>query len=289
MYFPKFWASYADQGVSCWGWSDQSPADAEWQARTRLQRIREVLSRNSKSQKDTEKDAARNRYDYGERPLREQVIKELSSTAPENVAVITRNSYGCLVLNASSALFVDVDLKSNGDSQSVAGFLMGLFGKKSASKYPADLEAALTKAEAWAKRNPSWGWRVYRTKAGLRFLAIHSCYEPGDRISTTVFQELDADPLYQKLCKDQKCFRARLTPKPWRCGVEKPPNRWPWKDAKEEQTFLSWQEKYQQASASFATCEFITTIGSESPHLSLQNIVAVHDDMTRATSGLPLA
>ena len=38
-----------------------------------------------------------------------------------------------------------------------------------------------------------------------------------------VFDTLGADPPYRRLCRTQKCFLARLTPKPWRCGVAKPP------------------------------------------------------------------
>src|SRR5262245_35595973 len=44
-------------------------------------------------------------YDYDERPLREEIIEEIRD-GQELVAIITRNSYGSLVLNTSRAMFV---------------------------------------------------------------------------------------------------------------------------------------------------------------------------------------
>ncbi len=69
--------------------------------------------------------------------------------------------------------------------------------------------------------HPDWGWRIYRTKAGFRLLATHRPVFPSEPLAEEAFQEFKADILYRKLCVNQKCFRARLTPKSWRCGVER--------------------------------------------------------------------
>jgi hypothetical protein len=45
------------------------------------------------------------KYGYGNRPMREPVTKEIRNAAGELAAAVTRNSYGCHVLNASGALF----------------------------------------------------------------------------------------------------------------------------------------------------------------------------------------
>jgi hypothetical protein len=76
----------------------------------------------------------------------------------------------------------------------------------------------MTKIENWSRNHPEWGWRIYRTRAGLRLLATQGLVEADSDVADGVFEALGADPLYRKLCKTQKCFRARLTPKPWRCG-----------------------------------------------------------------------
>ncbi len=75
----------------------------------------------------------------------------------------------------------------------------------------------IAKAELWTRNHSDWGWRIYRTRAGLRLLATHALFDPETAAADGVFDALGADPLYRQLCKTQKCFRARLTPKYWRC------------------------------------------------------------------------
>ena len=55
------------------------------------------------------------------------------------------------------------------------------------------------------------------------------------------------NPLYRRLCRTQKWFRARLTPKPWRCGFENPPCRWPWPDGRAEARYKDWETRYKKA------------------------------------------
>ena len=47
----------------------------------------------------------RSHYLYGERPLPEPILREFTDGA----AVVTRNAYGALVLNASHLMFIDID------------------------------------------------------------------------------------------------------------------------------------------------------------------------------------
>jgi hypothetical protein len=100
---------------------------------------------------------------------------------------------------------------------------------------------------------------------------------------------LGSDPQYIRLCQVQKSFRARLTPKPWRIGVPNPPVGFPYEDAGEEQALRQWAVRYDAASAGRSTCKFLEDIGSGSEHPDVAPIRALHDEQTRATSGLPLA
>jgi hypothetical protein len=113
--------------------------------------------------------------------------------------------------------------------------------------------------------------------------------EAGSDVADGVFEALGADPLYRKLCKTQKCFRARLTPKPWRCGIRSKPERWPWLDAKREKLFQKWEAQYQSFAANWATCELIRQIGNSPVHPEVQSILKLHDGPTRAESKLQLA
>src|SRR5206468_2344650 len=103
------------------------------------------------------------------------VLREIKNSSGELAGVITRNSYGCLVLNTARVMFVDVDLP---EPKPLGGFLKKLFSK--AEKPPSDeaQNRVVLQAEKWAANNPGWGWRIYRTRAGLRLLATHALFDP---------------------------------------------------------------------------------------------------------------
>jgi hypothetical protein len=61
-------------------------------------------------------------------------------------------------------------------------------------------------------------FRVYLTAKGLRVVCTSALlpWEKHDWLATRLMKYLGADPDYIRLCGEQKCYRARLTPKPWR-------------------------------------------------------------------------
>jgi hypothetical protein len=273
MKFPKFWARGRSGAFSTWQWSDNSVEEAKARADEAALRLEMQFNANGRPTL---------RYGYANRPLREPVLRELLDSAGQVAHAITRNSYGCQVLNSTRALFVDVDLPD--ESPKTGGLFGSLFGRHENPE-----QASITKAAHWAATQPDWNWRVYRTKAGLRLLATHSLFDPSNPICESVFDAVDADPLYRKLCQTQKCFRARLTPKPWRCGVPNPPTRWPFANLLEERNFSDWDTRYQSACRVKATCQLVDP-GKGPVHPELQPLIHLHDEMTRATSpGLALA
>ncbi|HJZ92967.1 MAG TPA: hypothetical protein VKE40_18980, partial [Gemmataceae bacterium] len=50
-----------------------------------------------------------------------------------------------------------------------------------------------------------------------------------------------------------------------------------------------WVAGYEAAAAGFAACEFVETVGSGVVHPQLASVVKLHDDLSRANSGLPIA
>jgi len=278
MNFAPFWARGSFGTFSCWRWSFNSAAEAQAAANEAARRLAERFGRD-------EKVPSRQRGYYPDRPFREQVLREIKNSGGEVIGLVTRNSYGCLVLNTARVMFVDVDLPEPRRS----GWLKRLFGKPDLTPAANPQAEVLAKAEGWARKNPRWGWQIYRTKAGLRLLATHGLFETDASVSNGVFDTLDADPLYRQLCKTQKCFRARLTPKPWRCGVRDRPHRWPWLEPKEEARFKQWETRYQSRAANFATCELIRKPDGGSVHPDVQLVLNLHDETTRAESKMALA
>jgi len=91
------------------------------------------------------------------------------------------------------------------------------------------------------------------------------------------------------LCRSQQSFRARLTPKPWRCGAGRAPARFPFETQAAEQAFRAWDAGYRERQRRYATCALLGTLGHAEVHPEVRDIVALHDAETRASSGLPLA
>ena len=236
MHFPKYWTTAKHNELVAWGWSDTNLAEASGQASERLRRIRDWLARRGQT-------ALQHRYGYSDgRPLREEVLREFR--APEGAlrAAITRNGYGCLVLNTADMMFVDVDAPEAKGT----GWLAGLLScrKPDHTRNPeAFMNPLMTHVNNWVGRWPGWGWRVYRTAAGIRLLTTHAPFAPDHAMCQTAFEVFEADPLYRKLCATQRCFRARLTPKPWRCNMDKPRERWPWGNERMEAQFRKWEAK----------------------------------------------
>ena len=271
MNIPSYWAKEVQPVVrpsgrpflaQKWGWSNSSGDDARRQAHAGLQAILRKLAAGAKP----------DRYGYGERPLREEIIQKVTDHRDEQVAVITRNGYGALVLNTAWVMFVDIDFPDEG-SGGLGGALGKLFGRKAVSPE----EETLAFLRQWAAAQPGWGMHVYRTKAGLRCLVTHDLFDPADSRATEILRSLRSDPLYVTLCKQQASFRARLTPKPWRCGFAVPPSRYPWNDRGEQLRYREWEQAYGQVSSRFTTCRLVAAIGSDQEHHQAAIVRELHD------------
>ncbi|HSD10260.1 MAG TPA: hypothetical protein VLF14_04700 [Candidatus Binatia bacterium] len=288
MKFPRYWAKASAKATApdgrtlafaCWRGSDVSVDDA----RTSARMAAEVVA--ARAAQSGEPPRA---YLYGERPMREEVVRELASGDGGLSAVVTRNSFGCLVLNTARVMFVDVDLpRSRG--LPAGGWLARLLGRSEQGASDGAEAQALARLDAWVRAHPEAGFRVYRTCAGLRYLGTNGVFEPASAGAEALFEALGCDPLYVRLCRAQQSFRARLTPKPWRCGVAKPPSRFPHESAEREEAFRRWLEGYEATSSRFATCAYVSTVGAAHVHREVEPILRSHDEAARADSGLPLA
>jgi hypothetical protein len=284
MKIPKYWAKSSQSiqqpggrpyQVVTWQWSDVSREDAQRKADDR---VREVADKVRAGQQ-------LNRYGYGERPLREEITQGVTNNIGSEVAIVTRNLYGALVLNAANAMFIDIDFSDKGTSGSSGGGFSWGFGKRAPSQEDQHVERITT----WASGHPDVGLRIYRTAAGLRCLITNQTFDPGQSYTLDILREFESDPLYVRLCQAQDCFRARLTPKPWRCNTPAPPSRYPWESNDREIQFRSWEKRYEQASRSYAVCKLVKQLGPQEIHPDVAPILSLHDQLTGVTANLPLA
>lgn len=258
------------------GWSNESLEDARELARRIVGRLAGRL---------VSPESERRQYLYGERPLPEPVLREFRDGGDAPRAVVTRNAYGALVLNTHELMFVDIDRDDAPAADLVSGIL-SLFGK--ATPGPAGADAALADIQRVTERN-GLAARVYKTAAGYRAIVTNARFDASAAHSEGLLQQFGADRLYVRLCRMQECFRARLTPKPWRCGLRVPPTSFPFDTLQEESRFRAWDAAYASATARYATCRYITTFGGARVDPGFEDLIAHHDQETKAASALPLA
>ena len=281
MNIPKYWARSSQSvqdgkgrsmNCTCCGWSNESVADAERKAKDRAG----VVARKLLVQQEL------NRYDYGDLPLREQVVSSIVGKTGKEVAVITRNAYGVLVVNAATTMFIDIDFAGG---PGLIARLKRLFG----TPLPDPERNALDAVAAWSAAHPTVGMRVYRTCAGMRCIVTTAQSEPTSVDSLAILSELNSDPLYIRLCEKQGCYRARLTPKPWRCGIGRPPAAFPWENRAAEQAYHEWVVRYEKAAAPFSVCRLVSWLGPQEVDRDVAPVLEAHDRLACAGDRKQLA
>jgi hypothetical protein len=257
--------------ITAWGWSASDLQEAERKAQDRLA----TLAARAEAG-----DPFPERYPYGARPLREEIVEEVRS-GNEIAGIVTRNGYGALVLNARQALFIDVDRPAPPSP----GLLGRLFGKPAS----AGDDGGLTRIREALRAASAASFRIYATAGGYRVLATDPVFEPGQPPAEDLMTATGADPMFIQLCRAQRSFRARLTPKPWRCGARVAPGQHPREDGEGQREFARWLEGYERACESRAVCRLVDEVGWGRIHPEIRPILERHDAATRVSEPLPLA
>jgi hypothetical protein len=325
MIVPQYWAEARLQGLKSnhqvtvrrFGWSDSSQSDAQAMADARAQEsLRRLLLGEQLPRREPKVP-----YNGSQGvPIREEIISRHGET------VVTRNSYGAHCLNTPNVLFVDIDLvpppKISLPEVAIgllalllvllsllrhsiallvvlgalvlftAWYLVPLVRRWRQTKLGGPEGIARARIGAFVKSHPDWHLRLYLTPAGLRVLAMHRPFDPTEKAVTECFQQLGADPIYVRMCLNQHCFRARVSPKPWRIGIEQHirPQPGVWPVAPERLPLRSkWVDRYEALASEFASCRFIEAVGSSTTHPTTLAVQQLHDDLCQAQTELPIA
>lgn len=322
MIVPQYWAEARAQGriqehqvtVRRFGWSDGSQEEAQTHAETRA---REALARLESGEKLPRRERKVPYNGADGMPIREEIVSRHGDV------VITRNSYGARCLNTPDVLFADVDFEEVQSPRSsyamyfgiviaaaVIGIvfrskLMGilafvallyfgprLFSAASLRLSGSPQERTGNRLQDFLRNHPAWRIRVYRTPSGRRLLAMHQTYDPSAPEVSEFFKAVGADRLYVRMCLNQHCFRARVSGKPWRMGISEHmrprPGVWPVQPERLDAR-RRWIEQYEAKAAGFAACAFVEEMGDGPIHEKARTVQALHDEMCRAGSALPLA
>ncbi|MEM6676080.1 MAG: hypothetical protein AAF726_24740 [Planctomycetota bacterium] len=332
MLVPRHWAEStvrgtADSGrftVRRFGWSNDGEDAAQRHAD---ERARDAAARIEAGETITLRERKVPYNGADGLPIREEVLAESLG----GDAVITRNAYGAQCLNVRDVLFADIDHDQEtvsarifGCTAAALGFALGvaavphlggyllgyvilpLLGVIGAAAIHGAISRAVTRArggpalsrmrtaERFVRARPDWRLRVYETPNGLRLLAMHRTFDPESDLEEveSFFRAVESDVTYRKMCRLQRCFRARLTPKPWRVGIPdhlRPrPGVWP-VDPSRLPDRDAWVERYEEASEGYAACRFLTALGSDTVDARAAAVRDLHDELSGATSGLPIA
>ncbi|TXH77256.1 MAG: hypothetical protein E6Q88_01975 [Lysobacteraceae bacterium] len=328
MIIPRYWSEARLQHrdrkrqvtVRRFGWSDISEADAQAHAQSR---VREAFDRilAGENLARYERRVAYNGADGV--PIREEIVDRDGET------VITRNAYGALCLNTPDVLFADIDFERPVGLRSillagllvaltVAATMQGLLHWRPVPAAIIAVFAALTFSGALAKKldgafiairggaeqiarrriraflreKPEWRLRIYRTPAGLRLLAVHRRFDPNDPQVDACFGAWGVDALYARMCRHQQCFRARVSPKPWRIGMQRlrPPYSAAWRPEHAEMSSRrDWIERYEHQARDYASCRYVETLGEGKTDPQIEILQRWHDELCQAEQSLPLA
>lgn len=289
MKFYRFWApgeATVHDGRRSWqlrayGGSNESLDDA-------IRRAREVASRAASA---VERGQPPGTYGYADRALREEIVDEIYD-AGNLAAVITRNSYGSLVLNTSRVMFIDIDYPSRGPASDSLGRAIRLLwnrltGRPAAPHSDRDQQILSRIADVTGQHRPL-GVRVYRTAGGYRVLVTSDTFDPASDVSRQLLTDFGSDALYQRLCSAQQCFRARLSAKFWRCRASRPPSRFPWASDDQQRQYRQWEQAYHARANEYATCALVGAFGEPAIHDRVRLVLETHDRLS-CRDGAPLA
>ncbi len=251
-----------EKTISCFGGSNRSEADALADGQSRLEAVKRRIAGMQKGRgKGT---------DY-EADIREEPLQWIG-----NQDVITRNRYGAEVLNTTSFVFVDID-------EPVLR-IWQVFGRPRSRE---QRKQAILQSLAKRFQKPDLkglGIRVYETHSGVRLILGIQAMDPRSKESKKLLRSFNADRLYTDLCARQNCYRARLTPKPYRIKMKPIRLRYPYEE-KDRDQIDAWTKEYDSKSQGFSSCRLVQVLVNQ----IVSPAVRLHDERTKAQSSLPLA
>ncbi|MCC9654842.1 hypothetical protein [Rhodopirellula halodulae] len=325
MIVPEYWAEASERMVGQktsrtikrFGWSDVSQEAAQQHAE---QRVADAIAEIKRGEMPpfTEPRVPYNGADG--LPIREEIIDRRGNE------VLTRNAYGALCLNTPDVLFADVDFTQSSGcgvylatfaisfvawfavsvqmDMANAFFVVGLLAMLTAGLLGGLIETirkriqgtpqtrARKRIESFANSHPEWKMRLYETPMGFRVLVTHKTFDPRGTEALDFFERIHADPVYVRMCFNQNCFRARVSPKPWRVGLSehlKPrPGVWPIAEERLPAR-RAWVKRYDEARQQRSSCRYVTSLGNGRACREATEVQRWHDELSAANQDWPIA
>ncbi len=230
--------------IHVWGGSNSSESDARENARIKAEKIQTKINSGSLDEA----------YEVA---IREHIVTEINSS---NVVTVCR--YGAQVLNTEQYTILDLD-------DYPVDFFDIFRGLSKMSKK----ERIVHKFKQKLKKRPQLGddFRIYETAKGIRVIG-KKYVSPQDKKYRSLMRFFYVDWIYIEMSRKQNCYRARLTPKPYRMRGKTFRVTSPL--ICETPEYKEWSTEYQQRSQNFSVVRLIETIGS---NFSMDPVIRLHD------------
>lgn len=200
-------------------------------------------------------------------------IKEFIESEIDEKNIVTVCRYGALVLNSDQYSFYDLDDYSHS--------ILDLFG---AVRRMSKKQRIVHKFKQNISKYPELGrsFRIYETCNGIRVIG-KKYLDPNASNFTRIMRALNVDFTYSTLCRKQNCYRARLTPKPFRMKIETIKIKSPL-DC-ETSNYKSWANMYRSESKAYSVVKLLETIGED---FASDKTIQFHDQTANATKNQKL-
>ena len=193
--------------------------------------------------------------------IREEVIVEINENN-----IITRNRYGALILNSTELSIIDIDSHRYSFWEAI-----GFIKRDNKTEIVKNIDKLFLKSSL-----PFTGMRAYETCKGIRLIGDIYINPDGDKFKK-MMKMLNADWMFTIMCQKQSCYRARLTPKPYRMKIKSIKYKWPMTPS-EYESARGWVAEYEKESELYSTVRLVKEYGTS---LVDNHIVKIHDGMTR--------
>ncbi len=201
-------------------------------------------------------------------------IKEYVNEIIDDSNIITVCRYGAKILNTSTHTILDLD-----------DYPIDLFDYFKPVKKLKKKDRIVYKFEERIRKFPELGtdFRIYETAKGIRVIG-KKYIDPSSKSYTALMRKLCVDWIYIQLSKKQNCYRARLTPKPYRMKIKTIKVKSPLDCQKDN--YLNWEQVYSQKSKEYSVVRLVKALGSD---FSNDAIIEKHDLVCNLRSNRKLA
>ncbi len=222
-----------------------------------------------KAQQIEKRIAQRDSFDEYEVGIKEYVSEFLDES---NVVTVCR--YGARILNTNEYTILDLD-----------DYPRRFFDRFKPLDGMTKKEKIIHRFEESVSRFSKLGadFRIYETANGIRVIG-KNYLDPEKTSSIKLMKKINVDWLYMTLSRKQRCYRARLTPKPYRMGIKTIRVRSPLVCETDE--YNEWSKMYETASRDYCVVRLVKSIGRD---FSRDPVIRFHDEQCNAHKSAKLA